>query len=174
MQESTDEELMLEVAKGDLDKLKILFDRYHEHVFNFLLKMSRDRMLSEDVTQDVFYKLLKYRNTYKGGSFVSWMFTIARNGLKSHYSRKNEGDSDLSALEYRLGGNDTEKIDDFCHLQIALDKLETSDRELLILNRLHEIKYAELAEIVGSTPGAVKTKVSRALKKLKIIYFQTI
>jgi len=136
--------------------------------------MSRDKMLSEDITQDVFYKLMKYRSSYNGGNFVSWMFTIARNNLKTHYRRNATDHDDLGVLEYRLTESYNEKNEDYSHLQIALNKLDASDRELLILNRFQEVKYAELAVIVGSTPGAVKTKVSRALKKLKSIYFEKI
>ncbi|MEM9363026.1 MAG: sigma factor, partial [Bacteroidota bacterium] len=77
METLTDEILMQKVATGDLDLLKLLFDRHHTHVYNFLYKMSGDRMLSEDLTQDVFYKVIKYRGSYKNGSFVSWLFTIA-------------------------------------------------------------------------------------------------
>ncbi len=131
-------------------------------------------MLSEDIAQDVFYKLMKYRNSYNGGSFVSWMFTIARNNLKTHYRRNATDHDDLGILEYQLTESNDEKEEDYSHLQIALNKLDASDRELLILNRFQEIKYAELAEIIGSTPGAVKTKVSRALKKLRKVYFEKI
>ncbi len=90
METITDEKLMQQVAKGDLDQLKVLFERHHVHVFNFLNKMTRDRMLSEDMTQEVFYKIMKYRTTYANGRFVAWMFTIARNNLKTYYSRKKE------------------------------------------------------------------------------------
>ncbi len=174
MKAQSDESLMVEVANGNLDHLKILFERHHRHVYNFLYKMSRDKMLSEDITQDVFYKLMKYRNSYNGGNFVSWMFTIARNNLKTHYRRNATDHDHLGVLEYRLTENESEKTEDYSHLQLALNKLDASDRELLILNRFQEVKYAELAVIVGSTPGAVKTKVSRALKKLKSIYFEKI
>ncbi len=173
MEEHTDESLMAEVAKGNLDNLKILFERHHVHVYNFLYKMSRNKMLSEDITQDVFYKLMKYRNSYNGGNFVSWLFTIARNSLKSHFRKNNENHDNVDDYHYKLKADQVEN-EDYSHLQKALAKLEVSDRELLVLNRFQEIKYAELAEIVGSTPGAVKTKVSRALKKLKTIYFESI
>ena len=174
LEEHTDESLMAEVAGGNLDHLKILFERHHVHVFNFLYKMSRDKMLSEDITQDVFYKLMKYRHSYNGGNFVSWMFTIARNNLKTHYRRMQTNTEDVSVLEYRMAENEEEKTADYSHLQQALAKLDASDREVLVMNRFQNIKYAELAEIVGSTPGAVKTKVSRALRKLKTIYFENI
>ena len=60
------------------------------------------------------------------------------------------------------------------HLQRALLKLSNSDRELIVMHRFQEIKYEQIAEIIGSSEGAVKVKVHRALKKLKQVYFQTI
>ena len=171
MEKLTDEILMSKVANGNLDVLKILFERHHKHVFNFLHKMCGDRMLSEDLTQEVFYKLMKYRSSYNNGKFVSWLFTIARNSLNTHFRRVTNTYDDLDGLDYKWVAEEEEKKD-FSDLHLAINRLDPSDRELVILNRFQEIKYEELAEIVGSTPGAVKTKVSRALKKLKTIYFQ--
>jgi len=174
LEELSDENLMLKVAEGNLDMLRILFERHHKHVLNFLYKMSGDKMLSEDITQEVFYKLMKYRTSYNNGKFVSWLFTIARNSLATHYSKEKEKHLDLDAIKYMLAEKEEEKNENYSHLQRALNKLGTSDKELLILNRFQGIKYAELAEISGSTTGAVKTKISRALKKLKVIYFKNI
>ena len=166
---------MQKVATGNLDLLKLLFDRHHKHVYNFLYKMSGDRMLSEDLTQDVFYKVIKYRGTYKNGSFISWLFTIARNSLKTHFTRNQHNHDDIEVLEYKpLESESITSQEDYSHLQSVLNKLDPSDRELIILNRFKEIKYEELAEIVGSTPGAVKTRVCRVLKKVKQMYLETI
>lgn len=174
LKERPDEELMAEVALGNLDTASVLFERHHVHVYNFLYKMSRDKMLSEDITQEVFYKLIKYRSSYNNGKFVSWMFTIARNSLTSHYKRSKGKNNSLDLLENKLTEDTADKNEDYSHLQKALNKLNPADRELLILNRFQEIKYKELAEIMDSTTGAVKTKVSRALKKLKLIYFEKV
>ncbi|MEM9000625.1 MAG: RNA polymerase sigma factor [Bacteroidota bacterium] len=174
MEEHTDEALMTEVAQGNLDLLRILFERHHVHIFNFLYQMSHDRMLSEDLTQETFYKLMKYRSSYNNGKFVSWLFTIARNTLKTHYTREKEKFRDLEGLEHQLTESAEDKNENLSKLAMAIEKLGQSDKELLVLNRLQEIKYHELAEILNSTPGAIKTKVSRALKKLKAIYFENI
>ncbi|MFS4466475.1 RNA polymerase sigma factor [Maribacter sp. 2210JD10-5] len=174
MEALSNEELMEQVAQGDLDLLKVLFERHHVHVFNFLHKMCGDKMLSEDLTQEVFYKVMKYRSSYKNGNFVSWMFTIARNSLHTHFRRNKENHDNIDDSSFKLISENEEKEEEYSHLQKALAKLSAADRELLILNRFQEIKYNELAEIIGSTPGAVKTKVNRALQKLKAIYFQNI
>jgi len=170
----SDEIIMQKVAEGNLDLLKVLFDKHHEHIYNFLYKMSGDRMLSEDLTQDVFYKLIKYRSSYKNGSFISWLFTIARNNLNTHFTRNHMNHDDIDVLEYKQIENEESKKEEYSQLQNALNRLNAKDRELVILNRFQEIKYEELAEIIGSTPGAVKTRVSRALKKLKDIYLENI
>ncbi len=174
LQQQTDEAIMAEVTKGKLDLVSILFDRHHRHVFNFLYKMCGDRMLSEDLTQDVFYKIIKYRSSYNNGKFVSWLFTIARNSLKTHYANNKVANSDLEQLSHATADSETDSEEDYSHLHNALRQLEASDREVIVLNRFHQIQYQELAEIIDSTPGAVKTKMSRALKKLKTIYMQSI
>ncbi len=162
---------MIKVANGNLDLLKILFDRHHKYVFNFLYKMCNDQMLSEDLTQEVFYKLMKYRTSYNNGKFVSWLFTIARNTLKAHFRKTATTYENLDTIAYKLE-DETAHKKDYSDLHQAINALSASDRELVILNRFHDIKYEELAEIVASTPGAVKTKISRALNKLRTIYFQ--
>ncbi|MBS9464049.1 RNA polymerase sigma factor [Flagellimonas sp. 389] len=174
MKELSDEMIMQKVALGNLDLLKVLFDRHHKHIYNFLYKMSGDSMLSEDLTQDVFYKLIKYRSSYKNGSFLSWLFTIARNNLKTHFTRNHRNHDDIDVLEFQPVENGETEKEDYSHLQNALNKLDSADRELIILNRFQEVKYEELAEIIGSTPGAVKTRVCRVLKKLKNIYLENI
>ncbi|MEM9647443.1 MAG: RNA polymerase sigma factor [Bacteroidota bacterium] len=164
---------MEKVSAGNLDLLKVLFERYHRYVYNYLYKMSGDAMLSEDLTQDVFYKLIKYRSSYKNGAFVSWLFSIARNNLKSYYTRNHRLHVDIENISHKTVDDGMEKNEELSQLQLALGKLNESDRELIVLNRYQEIKYEQLATIVGSTPGAVKTRVSRAMKKLKELYFES-
>ena len=63
-----------------LRSMGILFERYHALLFNFLLRLTGNRHQSEDLVQEVFVRLLKYRHTYRGESqFTTWMFQIARN-----------------------------------------------------------------------------------------------
>ncbi|MEM1001443.1 MAG: RNA polymerase sigma factor, partial [Bacteroidota bacterium] len=83
----TDEELMTRVSLGELNEMTFLFERYHLRLFNFLVQMTRDRDVAEDLTQTVFYKAIRYRSSYKGGQFVSWIFRIARNVFSDHYQK---------------------------------------------------------------------------------------
>ncbi|WP_235982927.1 RNA polymerase sigma factor [Kordia aestuariivivens] len=171
----TDEHIMQKVAEGNVAMLQILFERYHKQIYIFLYKMSGDKMLSEDLTQEVFYRLIKYKSSYNfDKKFVTWIYTIARNNLNTHYQRQKENHLALEGFEHKLVEPQASKNEEYSHLMNVLNRMEASDRELLILNRFQEIKYAEMAEILGSTTGAVKTKVCRALKKLKTLYLQKV
>ncbi|TVZ55950.1 RNA polymerase sigma-70 factor (ECF subfamily) [Lutibacter sp. Hel_I_33_5] len=168
---------MLAVASGELEKLSILFDRYNVRIYNFFNKMLQNKMVSEDLTQDVFIKIMKYRTSYKNGNFASWIYTVARNIFSSYYQKQKKertnmiDDDTLVSNEVIVSERSEEELE---YLQKALLQLKTADRELIVMHRFQEIKYEQIAEIIGSNEGAVKVKVHRALKKLKDIYFQTV
>ena len=175
MKQETDEEIMLAIATGKLELMTILFERYHVRIYNFFKKMTQNKMVSEDLTQEVFIKVIKYRNSYNNGNFAAWIYTIARNIFSSHYQKTKKersiiiDDDKLESNEKIVSDSKQEELD---HLQKALLKLSNSDRELIVMHRFQEIKYQQIAEIIGSSENAVKVKVHRALKKLKEIYFQ--
>jgi RNA polymerase sigma-70 factor, ECF subfamily len=82
----TDEALMTAVRAGDLAKLGVLFERYHEALFEFLSRMTGDRTAAEDLVQDIFVRILKYRATYRdGGRFETWLYRIARNARAEYF-----------------------------------------------------------------------------------------
>ncbi|HAO14077.1 MAG TPA: RNA polymerase subunit sigma [Tenacibaculum sp.] len=174
MKNFTDEELMLKVAKGDLNKLSTLFDRYHVRLYNFFNKMIKDKTISEDLTQEVFMKVLKSRHTYKNGNFTSWIFTIARNSFTNHYQKnKRERVHLLNDDIYNQTETTNNKTEDnINYLKNALLQLSKNDRELIVMHRFQEIKYEQIAEITGASVGSIKVKMHRAIKRLKTIYFQ--
>ena len=167
---------MLQIANGKLDMLTILFDRYHIRIYNFFNKMVHNKMVSEDLTQDVFLKIIKYKTSYKNGNFAAWIYTIARNIFSNHYQKtKKERSNVIDDDKLEANGMiiSESRQDELDHLQKALIQLSNSDRELIVMHRFQEIKYEQIAQIIGSNENAVKVKVHRALKKLKEIYFQT-
>ncbi len=172
----TDEELMTSVSQGDLNEMTLLFERYNVRLFNFLVQMTKDKAVAEDLTQTVFYKAIRYRTSYKGGQFVSWIFRIARNVFSDHYQKSkktwnNVEVEQIAVIEEESAISQSEEV---AHLHNALNKLSTEERELVVMNRLQGIKYDQIAEITGSSAGAVKVKMHRVIKKLKTVYFETI
>jgi RNA polymerase sigma factor (sigma-70 family) len=171
--------LMLKVKEGDLDKLGLLFERYKKPLFGFFYGMTRDGELSEDLVQNVFFRILKYRYLFRGeGDFKTWMFHIARNVSHDHF-RKNkiQHKEAIENWEDRLT-NDENRATQFRHddelqlLSMAMDRLPEEKREILLLSKFQDKKYKEIGEILGCTEGAVKVKVFRALQDLKEVYHQ--
>jgi RNA polymerase sigma-70 factor (ECF subfamily) len=87
---------MLKVRDGDLGKLSFLFERYHRALFNFFLRSTGNRELSEDLVQEVFLRLLKYRHTFRADSqFSTWMYHVARNAQIDYFRKhKHEDEAD--------------------------------------------------------------------------------
>src|SRR5882724_3767608 len=169
---------MLKVKNGDLDKMDLLFRRYHRPLFGFLYRMTSQREASEDMVQNVFYRMLRSRHTFTGkGEFKTWMYHLARNVLKDHSKKnsKNAGHYDISEFAERISGgigaNEAiEKNQEWNILQNALSKLNEENREVLVLSRFQEMKYHEIATIMNITEGAVKVRIHRAMTQLKNMY----
>jgi RNA polymerase sigma factor (sigma-70 family) len=169
----TDNELMLQVQDGDAAKLGILFERHHVKLYNFLVRLTSRRDLSEDLVQEVFLRILKYGQTFRGeGTFTVWMYQLARNAAADHFRKwKRESVADEMLQEHAdedpLPDEHVERGDATALLKAALARLPADKREVLILARYHELKYEEVGQILGCAVGTVKAKVHRALKELK-------
>lgn len=180
MQELTNNALMLKVKSGDLDKLGLLYERHKKRLFGFFYNMNSNASLSEDLVQNVFVRMLKYKHTFTGeGSFTAWMFRTARN-VNYDYYRKNRiafNQSDVASVAYKLEDSEhMEKTihqkDDITVLNRAMQLLPPEKQEILVLSKLKEMKFSEVAEILGCTEGAAKVKAHRALKDLRTIFLQ--
>ena len=172
----TDEDLMIKVANGEVQKLSVLFNRYKRPLYNFFYRTSRDQMLSEDLIQNVFEKIIKYKHTFKDdANFKAWIYRIARNANHDLY-RKNEikVNRNVELSELNIGTEIIEKnylkSEENNMLYQALNLLDAVDRETLILTKIEKLKYAEVAHIQNATESAVKVRVFRAMKKLKEQY----
>lgn len=176
-----DNTLMLLVKAGDLDRMSLLFERHNRALFGFLFHMTQRRDVSEDLVQNVFYRMLKYRHHFTADShFTGWMYHIARNELKDLLKKRSVtghhdqlSDHEERITDGRLVDEGLEKKEAHRELSKAMLRLNERDREILILSRFQELKYAEISEIIGITPGAVKVRVHRAVQELKQIYLQT-
>lgn len=179
MEALTDNALMVKVRDGDIDKLGLLFERYKRPLYGFFYGMNRDADLSEDLVQNVFYRILRYRHVFRGdGDFKVWMFHIARNVNHDHFRKdKIRNKESVDHWQDRLKDEknrytEIEQSEELMILSAAMEKLPGDKREILLLSKFHEKKYKEIGEILGCTEGAVKVKVFRALQELKEVYQQ--
>lgn len=166
------------VKSGNLQQVSLLFERYNKPIFNFLARMTMDRDLAEDLTQNVFLRVMRYRSSYKEGMrFQSWIYQVARNVFSDHYQtiknrfaefvdvEKMEGS--INEATEHLEQEEREKV---LHQSMLL--LSEEQRELLVLTRFQHLKYEEVAVIMDTTVANIKVKVHRAIQKLREHYFQ--
>ncbi|WP_203583754.1 RNA polymerase sigma factor [Flagellimonas sediminis] len=180
MQTLTDNVLMMKVKSGDLDKLGLLYERHKKKLFGFFYNMGNNPSLSEDLVQNVFVRILKYRQSFTGeGPFTAWMFSMARNVHYDHHKKvSREGVSrNVSPEQVDRGTGDylNEAMDlqgDAHLLRRALGLLSAEKKEILLLSKYRELKFQEIGEILGCSEGAAKVRVHRALKDLKTIFLQ--
>jgi RNA polymerase sigma factor (sigma-70 family) len=166
--------LMVQVRNGEVEMLGVLFDRYQTPLYNFYTKMTQDRAVSEDLVQDVFLRILRYRQTYRPGTaFRTWMYQIARNARLDHV-RKVKPEAPLTAEPMAPGpsSDSAQQKQKALLLQRALMQLPEDKREILILSRYQELKYEEIARLMSCEVGAVKVRVHRALQQLREMYQQ--
>jgi RNA polymerase sigma factor (sigma-70 family) len=174
----TDELLMEAVKSGDLQQASALFERYNRRIFNFLARMTMDRALAEDLTQNVFLRIIKYRNSYREGArFQSWIYQVARNVFSDHYQAHKNKFSDYVDVEkvsdYLQDPEDNEALDEREKLlQRSMALLSEEQRELLVLTRFQHMKYEDVAVVMDTTVANIKVKVHRAIAKLREHYFE--
>lgn len=172
MESESDSSLMKRVRAGETAQLALLFERHHLSLFRYLLGLTGNRALSEDLAQDVFFRVIKYARSYDTSlPFPVWIFGMARNAyFDSQRKRRPEVADDVLHLakssepmpeEILVRKQDTE------FLQEALRQLPVDKREVLILSRFQNLRYDEIGRILGCEVGAVKVRVYRALKELR-------
>ncbi len=172
----SDEQLMAMVKKGKMEALSDLFERHHVKLYNFFLRLTHDGALSEDLVQNVFERIIKYRRSYRGeATFRAWMYQIARNVRSDHY-RLNKVKINDSVKPVSLGlatgthQEVMEKEEEEQELEQAILQLKPEYREVLWLGWFEKMSYAEVGEIMGISVSNVKVRMHRAIKQLRNHY----
>ncbi|HUB33607.1 MAG TPA: RNA polymerase sigma factor [Bryobacteraceae bacterium] len=167
-----DERLMEEVRDGEVGKLEILFERYSSPLFKYFLNLTCDRAAAEDLVQEVFFRILKFRHTYRSETtFRAWMYQVGRNVYLDQATRRRsesalpEGAAELASGEMPAD-RQLEKRQEAALVRRALASLPAEKREVLILSRFLEWKYQDIAAALECEVGTVKGRVFRAMREL--------
>ncbi len=174
----SEESLMIAVKNGELKQASDLFELYSKQLYNFFAKITYDRDVAHDLTQNVFLRLIKFRHTYRDDMrFKPWIYQIARNVFADHYRKsktlKNDN-VDIETVGETLGDMDDEVVRNEQEriLYLSMDRLKVEDREILLMSKFQKMKYEEISQVLDTSVSAVKVKVHRAIKRLKEHYFE--
>jgi RNA polymerase sigma-70 factor, ECF subfamily len=172
-----DEQVMQEVRSGNVGKLEVLFDRHSRGLFRYFVHLTGNRASSEDLVQEVFFRILKYRHTYQPQtSFRAWMYQIGRNVFMDQAGkRKAEVALPENAFEFSSADAPPDRQyqnkQEAALLYRALADLPREKREVLVMSRFLDLKYEEIASVLKCETGTVKVRVYRALRELGDRFF---
>jgi RNA polymerase sigma-70 factor (ECF subfamily) len=182
---------MLAVAEDDTAAFETLMLRFESRVLSLLRHLLGNREIAEDLTQEVFLRVFRYRKSYKPeAKFTTWLFTITNNvalNQKRSWSRKREvqlaaHSSEASSfpqpaltadnIQASTGSMPVRQLDKQElreTVRSAVDSLNDRQRMAVLLNRFEGLSYADIAEIMLLSPQAVKSLLSRAHTQLRDI-----
>jgi RNA polymerase sigma-70 factor (ECF subfamily) len=122
--------------KGRDSSFRKLINLYSVKVYGYFLRLCNDKTTAEDLTSELFLKLVEKIDTFKGGSFNCWLFTSASN-LFYDYLRKKKRQQDFleEESEFRNSRNNfvSEDGNDYEYLQQKLQQLDEQTREIILL-----------------------------------------
>lgn len=189
IKEVSSEDLMRMYAKGRTEAFEVLLERHERGVYNFVLRSCGDPTRAEDLTQDIFLKVVRSAPRYKEtAKFTTWLYTIARNrcidDARSHgrkptvsLNRSVSGDSDdgdgrtfldrLTDKDAHAGDADVSRQEFRAHLQRALEALPDEQREVFLMREVSGMKFREIADVVGVSENTIKSRMRYALETLR-------
>lgn len=172
---ASDRDLMLGLAAGDGACLEVLFRRWQREAFDFCARIA-GRADAEDLVQEGFLRVLRYRASYRGDAFRPWLLRILRNVCLDRL-RAGARDRALAGRWIAETWRDAEPSpahagERLLRLERALASLPIAQREVIVLARWHDLPYEQIAEVLACSPGAARVRLHRAIDKLREVYHQ--
>lgn len=165
----TDKELIRKVHNGSREALNVIADRCYDEIYRFCLYLTGQATDSYDLAQEVFLRFMKYADSYEYRNLKGYLLIIARNLCRDYFHHKK----DLCCLEDALlpGREDAglDNLENRMVLHKALAQLPVNQREVIILRIYEELKFHEIASVLGCNLSTVKSRFRLGLKNLRKI-----
>ena len=168
--------VLKELKMGNLDAFNTVFDYYYGDILHYVYRLSNSNMtMAEDVTQKVFMNFWTHRNNHNTQSQIKpLLLRMARNAWidesKKEATRKARqfDESKSTTMVEESPNTNAEKSELKSAVDKAVDLLEEPVREVFVLIRYHNLKYAEASELLNISVKTVEARMSRAHKELRI------
>ncbi len=172
---------------GNARAFERLLKRHQRPVFNFVCRLVGDRAAAEDIFQELFFRVIKAAPDYHPRArFTTWMYTIARNLCVDHVRRSKHraadsldgpagrggpsggstggstGGSNDGSIEQQVMGLELQD-----RLQQALERLPGRQREVFLMREYLNLRFVQIAEVVGCSENTAKSRMRYALEYLR-------
>lgn len=165
----TDKELIRKVQKGNKDNLNLVIEKYYDDIYRFCLYLTGDELESYDITQTVFMKFIQYVNSYKHKNLKGYLLIIARNLCRDFWAHSNKSivTYDSKQLDKASTDNKMEEVVTQVYLCELLQKLPEKQREVIILHLYEDMKFKDIAYMIGSNVSTIKSRYQAGIIQLK-------
>lgn len=147
---------------------RIFYEETSRPLFVFLLRVSRDRGLAEDLVQESYCRLLTAKGIPQDGVHRrKYLFRIATNLMRDHWRRDKNSREDSNSnafLDEAFSGNDSDDLS--IEMRRAFDQLKGRERQLLWLAYVEGSSHQEIADSTGLKQGSIRLLLFRARRKL--------
>jgi RNA polymerase sigma-70 factor (ECF subfamily) len=160
-------------ARSDRAAFVQLYRRHYDAIFRYCAHRLFDRATAEDVTSEVFLKMVENFHSFRGADsqFRNWLYTIATNAVNNHLRRMNRHDRLLQSA-CKQSNNSINDCDEsperLALLKESILTLKLRYQTIITLRFFENMKLIEIAEVLGSSPGTVRSQLARALAKLRV------
>lgn len=160
-----DAKVISEIKNGKTYLFDDLINKYYEKVYYYCYRHVDNKQAAQDLTQEVFIKIIKSINNYKHyGKFENYLYVIARNLCKDFH--KKEWHYSLKEIEEGSSEQEIYELENKIMIQAALDKLSEDEREIIILRFYHDLKIRDIAKIMDWGVSITKYRLKKAMKLL--------
>ena len=169
-------EAVKELKEGKIHFLKVIYEEYKKRIYNVAYRYTGSRSDAEEIVQDVFIKVYDNIGQLKNEELLHiWIYRIAVNRSIDCINKRKRflGFMDYFAVPDKQK-DFTDQVDVRELIAGLLEKLKPAYRTVIILRFNEDLKYEEIAQVLGISVGTVKSRLSRALEILKREYKETV
>ncbi len=160
---SIEKDVVSQAIKGDEEAFAQLYEEYFDKVYRYIYLRLGNQSEVEDLTQEVFVKVLEAIGSYKwrGLPFAAWLFRIARNHMIDYLRKEGKvekiaWDDNIAHVEGPNPASVAEQSIESEELRDSINKLSPAQRAVISLRFGSGLSVAEVAEVLGKSPGTVK------------------
>lgn len=151
----------------DEEKIEDLIRKYYSDIYKYCFFHLGNRETAQDITQEVFLKFLKSLDTYREyGKLKNYLYVVAKHTIKDFFRKRYETTEEIETEISCDGGLDNVPLQ--IDIWREIQKLDSLDKELIILRYYQDLKVKDIAKIVNMPASTVGYKIKRIEKLLKI------
>lgn len=166
----SDNELLSRLRDGDKEALSIIIERYYEVVFRFCIYMLQKESDAYDITQETFLKFIKYNRSFTYISLKGYLLTIARNLCFDYFHKGKEAvllNENLEETQLSDKGAGILQAENSLYLMGLLGELSLEVRETVVLRIYEEMKFKDIASMMGCTTSTAKSRYRLGIQQLR-------